>query len=687
MNTVETPLPPHWADLLEKLAAHVGIRFDRAAAALAWARTSGADWGPRLARVGNALGLEIRPLLEDTASLGRLIGPQQPILGLQPDGRWILFCDARGGLLRYEDSSGDAWRTPKKVAELWGLAGEDTPAAWWSVAARADSPHDHHPSPFSRLLGLLRGHRQELATILTYALAVGLLSLVLPVTVQALVGTVAFGTVLQPVLVLAVVVAAGLALSATLSSLEIWVVEVLQRRMFVRLLADLAARLPRVLGERWFAGHGPERVNRFYDLFVVHKALSLLLLDGLALVLRISVGLVLLAFYHPLLLAFDVVLVLGLVVVLFALGKNAVATALEESRQKHQTTAWLEDLARHPGVWRSPSGGRWALDTTEKVAREWLFARRAHFRVLLRQVIGSLGLQVIASAGLLGLGGWMVIEGQLTLGQLVAAELVVSGVVGGFTKAGKHLETTYDLLAGVDKLGYLLDLPVEPEAGETKPIVGASNLELREITAGPEGPLLQDASFTLSSKQHAAIYGPAGSGKSYLADMLQGLRTFEGQVLLDGLPLSDWAPAAMRQRVLVLRAGELFGASLLDNVRLGAVVGPSEIRSALSRVGLSDKKQKLEQQLLPGGAPLSDSERTQVLLARAWVQQPSLLVIDGLLDGLDPDLTGQIQRFLTDPAAPWTALILTRRPELASTFSVALQLREGRLEEMSCGTS
>jgi len=228
---------------------------------------------------------------------------------------------------------------------------------------------------------------------------------------------------------------------------------------------------------------------------------------------------------------------------------------------------------------------------------------------------------------------------------------------------------------------------VEPETGETKPNAGASTLELRGLTAGPGGPLVQDASFILSSKQHAAIYGGAGSGKSYLADLLQGLRTFEGQVLLDDLPLGDWAPGALRQRVLVLRAGELFGASLLDNVRLGAVVGPSEVRSALSRVGLSDRKQKLEQQLLPGGAPLSDSERAQVLFARAWVQQPSLLVVDGLLDGLDPALCGQIQRFLTDPAAPWTTLVLTRRPELASTFSVAFQLREGRLEEMSCATS
>ncbi len=82
--------------------------------------------------------------------------------------------------------------------------------------------------------------------------------------------------------------------------------------------------------------------------------------------------------------------------------------------------------------------------------------------MVIRQVVFAVGLQVVASTALLALGGWLVIDGQLTLGQLVASELVVTVVVGAFAKAGKSLEKFYDLMAGIDKVGHLLDIPTDP---------------------------------------------------------------------------------------------------------------------------------------------------------------------------------------------------------------------------------
>ena len=108
------------------------------------------------------------------------------------------------------------------------------------------------------------------------------------------------------------------------------------------------------------------------------------------------------------------------------------------------------------------SGGQFALDRRINWPSNSSMPGSAHFRILMRQILFALGLQAVAATALLGLGGWLVIRGELTLGQLVAAELIVAAIVGSFAKLGKHLENFYDLLASVEKLGHLFDLPTEP---------------------------------------------------------------------------------------------------------------------------------------------------------------------------------------------------------------------------------
>ena len=161
-------------------------------------------------------------------------------------------------------------------------------------------------------------------------------------------------------------------------------------------------------------------------------------------------------------------------------------------------------------TFRQRGGSAHALRRSDELARDYLGARLKHFKYLFRQILGALGLQAVASALLLGLGGWLVINRQLTLGQLVAAELIVTAVVAAIAKFGKHLEAWYDLLASMDKLGQLVDLPLEQDTGESvPPRSGPAALALHglEFHYREDAPVLSGASLEVRAGESVAITG------------------------------------------------------------------------------------------------------------------------------------------------------------------------------------
>ena len=140
-------------------------------------------------------------------------------------------------------------------------------------------------------------------------------------------------------------------------------------------------------------------------------------------------------------------------------------------------------------------------------------ARRQHFRVLLRQFAFALCLQALASTVLLGVGGWLVVTGELTLGQLVASELVVTAIVSAFAKIGKSLESFYDLMAAVDKVGHLLDLPIEPPPQYCDPGEGPASVKWQNLALTSADPHKSISSLTVEAGSRLGITGCSSSGK------------------------------------------------------------------------------------------------------------------------------------------------------------------------------
>jgi putative ABC transport system ATP-binding protein len=545
------------------------------------------------------------------------------------------------------------------------------------------SHHDDHQSPSKLLWRLLRPEWSDIWIVVLFAMVAGVLSLATPLAIESLVNTVAFGNVLQPVVVLSVILLAFLLFLAAIKALQTYVVEIIQRRLFARVVADLAYRLPRAEIDS-FGHHEPrELVNRFFEIVTVQKVTASMLLDGVSLVISTLVGMAVLAFYHPWLLGFDIVLLVAGAVIIFVLGRGGIRTSIDESYAKYATAAWLQDIAGNTKTFRHYGGVEFAMERADRFTHQYLTDRRLQFNILMRQILFALLLQALASTALLGIGGFLVISGQLTLGQLVAAELIVTVIVSSLAKLGKHLEEFYDLMASMDKLGYLFSLPVAEQSGllslQTGKPASVEIVNLAYVT--PHGhDVLNHVNLMIGAGEHWAITGPSSSGKSTLLSMLFGLKVpTQGHLTIDRFDPRDVRPDVLRRHVSLVSEVEIFTGTLAENLHLQRPdVTMPQLRDALEHVGLLDEILKLpdglETSLITGGSPLTQNQSRRLMLARAIVARPGLLLIDEVLDALPDEEAERIMSYLIRPDHPWTLILVTGRKQLASMCEYRLRL-------------
>ena len=611
--------------------------------------------------------------------------------------RWLMLADRRLQKVLADFGVGEpAWKTPRSVIREMSLPDENAQVEFLSLQAAApcasatrDPKHGHlahEVPPLPRLLRLLRLDSRDVWTIAIFSVGVGILSLATPIAVELLVNTIAFGSLVQPVVILSFVLFTCLAFMVSMQLIQTYVVETLQRRVFVRTLADLSYRLPRVQPSAYDDRYGPELVNRFLDVAIFQKSLGSLLLDGLSIVLQAALGMIVLAAYHPYLLGFDVVMLATIMGIIFVLGRGATATAIDESVAKYEAAGWLQELARQPISIKMSGGPELAMSRADHLAKQYLSARSGHFRILMRQIVASFGLQVLSSTVLLGLGGWLVIQRELTLGQLVAAELIVGNIARSFAKFGKHFESYYDLLASTNKLGHLFDLPLERLSGEAFPAAGqAVSVKVSELEfAYPDGrDLFGSLNADILALDRVAVIGPSGSGKSTFLQLLYGLRTpSRGFIQFDGIDLRQLNLSALRSQIALVQQLDLMMGSILENVRWGrSRLTIADVNSALAAVGLLDTALRLpsglDTQISPDGSPLSGGQARALTIARAIAGEPRLLLVDGALDELEGELLERVTATVFDPQAPWTLFLVTNHDEVRRRCVKSLRLQAG----------
>jgi ABC-type bacteriocin/lantibiotic exporter with double-glycine peptidase domain len=545
------------------------------------------------------------------------------------------------------------------------------------------------PSPFRRLTQLLWEDKQDLVILLIYTGVSGVLSLMLPIASQALINIIASGVLLQPLIVLTVVVVMGLLFAGIIRVVELTLMEVLQQRLYVRITLHLGSHLPRIDMSQLLQSYPPELVNRFFETVTIQKALAKVLLNFPAAIVQVFISMIFMGFYSPYFLIFNVLVLLSYGMFIL-LGRGGVKTSLVQSKYKYAMAHFLEDVARCQLAFKINSGLNFSILKTDGLSTDYVKARRKHFHVVIRQTIWHVTVNAFVTAGLLAVGGWLVMHGKLTLGQLVAAELMTLLMLNATTKIVENLETWYDLLTGLDKLGFLTDLPAETYQG-VEYIVQKKGMALSLNNLGytypnQPGDVFRSLQVELKSGGRVALVGPSGAGKTTLTELLLGLlRPNTGAIQVNRQQLQDINLEEFRRyAALVESPNSIFAGTVRDNITMGrAWVDDAALEKALQLVAFDDVVRHmpsgLDMLLESEGVNLSAGKRQMLLLARAVAGDPELLVLDEAFHNIDRPTRLEILRRVFSAGNPWTILTVTHDTDVLSFCDYVYMLNEGQI--------
>ncbi|TXF90440.1 ATP-binding cassette domain-containing protein [Neolewinella aurantiaca] len=548
------------------------------------------------------------------------------------------------------------------------------------------------PTPLSRFFSLLRPDRKDIGYVYLYAVLIGILSLVSPLGVQAIINLIAGGSFNASLVILVAVVTGASVLVGTLKVMQYVIAETLQRRLFSRASFEFAYRLPRIKLEELKNDYPPELVNRFFDVITVQKGMPKILLDFSGAVMQVIFGLVLLSLYHPFFAAFGGALLLLLFLILRVMAPTGLATSLKESKYKYRVAGWLEDIARASNTFKLAGGERLTMSRTNELLEGYLDARKAHFRILLYHYGGLIGFQALVTACFLLLGGILVTENQINIGQFVAAEIVILLIISSAEKLIFTLDAVYDTLTGVEKIGTVTDLKLEGEGMlnfETVDTgsgiaVKAANLSFVYGDSGTQA--IKGISFDIAANERICIAGYNRSGRSTLVQLLSGIRQdFSGSLAYNGVPIANFQLESLRRAIGDYTTEEsIIPGTIIDNICLGHPdVSFADVQWALGVAQLnswmSEQPRGYDTELITEGLNVPSSVRRRLLLARAIVRKPRLLVLGNLLDQLEPLIRREIVTQLADKRQAWTLVILSNEPEIVKACNRVMVFRRGQI--------
>lgn len=496
-------------------------------------------------------------------------------------------------------------------------------------------------TPGQRFWRLFWTERKEIGNIYIYAFFNGLLSLSIPLGIQAIINLIQSASASTAWVVLVFVVLLGLTLMGIFQVYQLRVAEKVQQHIFTKASMEFAYRIPRLKLSALKSNYPPELINRFFDVMTIQKGLYKLLFDFSVAGLQIVFGLILLSFYHPFFLIFSIFLVFVLYLFFKFTSKKGLDSSIKESTYKYQVVSWLEEMARNLSTFKMAGSTTYPMKRTDELNQKYLANRQEHFRVLMRQYSSLIGFKVLISGGLLIIGGVLVFDQQMNIGQFVAAEIVIVQMISSVEKLVYSIENIYDVLTGLEKVGSVTDLALEntsnfsvEKVDNNQPI--SVNIQKVSLNSPQWGkPILQNISLQIAAGEKVAITGNMGAGKSSFLQLLAGLfDNYTGKISYNNIALRNIDLESLRSAIGDnLRQEELFDASLEQNINLGREgIERDEILKLIGVTGLEPFLEELPEGLrtrLPSsGLGLSSSLRNRILMARSLAGQHSLLLIE-----------------------------------------------------------
>jgi len=548
-------------------------------------------------------------------------------------------------------------------------------------------------SALRRFFRLLRPERKDIFYIYVYAILIGFINLSLPLGIQAIIGLISGGLVLNSVVILIALVIVGILVGGGLQIMQLTLVEMLQRRVFAKAAYEFAYRVPRFSLYGLGKYYPPELMNRFFDVVTLQKGLPKILIDLTAAALQILLGLLLLSFYHPFFVFFGIFMIGFLYAVIAITSPKGMNSNMMESKYKYKMAHWLQEMARAIIPFKMAGDSNLAMSKTDEYVNSYLGYRKKHFHVLVNQYSYIIGFKTVITGGLLIMGTLLVVDRQISLGQFVASEIVIVTIVSAIEKIIASMETIYDTLTAVEKMANVTDVPLERRTGFHLTNTNSKGMlvEVKELKFSyphTNKQILNRVSFTLSPGEKLCISGAADSGKNTLIRLLLGLYdNYDGIIMLDGMSLRDINLPYLRTKIGENILNKVaYDGTLMNNITMGqAEATPEKVAEIVKALDISDVLYKHPQGLmadaLSGDVQLSESSLYKLTMARSLVVGPKLVILDDHILTLSQKDRGHLLDYIFDSKRQWSVLAISNDESIVRLCDRQLYLEKGKLKD------
>ena len=546
-------------------------------------------------------------------------------------------------------------------------------------------------TPLQRFKNLVEVDKKDIYQILMYAILGGVISLSLPLGIQSIVNFIQAGKVSTSWIVLVIMVVIGVAFVGILKIMQYRITENLQQKIFVRSSFEFAYRFPKIKFNYLYNYSAPELANRFFDTLSVQKGFSKLLLDIFGAVLQILFGVILLSLYHPFFIFFGFI-ILAILYFIFKLNFTAgLKTSLKESKYKYRVAHWIQEIARNHLSFKSKNVFEFSLQKNDKIVSKYLVQRENHFAILRRQFIQLTGFKVLVTAGLLIIGGILVLNQQMNIGQFVAAEIIILTIITAVEKLFSGLELFYDVLTSLEKLGTVVDMEIETEKAnpnyqlEDDPIIIETNNVCFKFPDS-ESPVLQNINLKIEPNDCVLIEGENGSGKTTLLRILSRLiEPSIGNVFINNVNYKKFAVEDYQSKIGIITINDtLFEGTILENITCkNPKITNQKLKEVTDNLDLTNYIKRLplgfDTRVYAEGKQINSSIIQKILLARCIINEPKILFLEEPLSKVDPKQSNQIIDYLTDKKHDWTLVIISQNDYWATKVNKRFILEKGEI--------
>ncbi len=534
------------------------------------------------------------------------------------------------------------------------------------------------PDIFAHIGLLIRLEKKMLGIIASYAVAIGMFMLCVPIAVQELVSTFSFA--IEPVMIftLTIVVGAALTGAAAFRILQSRAVETLQQRVYTRIAIAFTETLPRIREDAFL----PQHAHRFAEADLLTRALVAMVADLFNVAVVGTIGMSLLIFFHPYFLLYNTILVVGWIFLLTVFGKGGFLSTLEMSRVNYEIYHWMQNIATNLPHLRAVGKSPYLMKKTDELTDLYARVRQRRSDLLTgRQYKAAALWQVVGHAGMIGTAGMLVSMGQLTVGQFAAAELIASNLLTNMDTLARRMVHMFFAFVSFRELHALLSLPQEEVGSRTVVPLDQFGLAGIKVTvndlafAYPDGPsLFEHFYLDIAPGEKVMVLCQSNMQKTVLAKVLAGLLSPSAGVVryndMNLMEVSLDSIDACRSLMLDSHPTLLEG-TIEDNITLGRrSITYEDVQWALQFVELDEEIDRMPAGLTTNvtgqGNQFTLSQILRLLLARAIVTRPHVLIVEGTLHSMAPSLREVILRRLCSKDEPWSIIFVSNDPTFAS---------------------